>query len=404
MAPSDDRMHIFVIAGEPSGDVIGSRLMAALNGASSQGIRYSGVGGPQMSAQGLDSLFDYRQLAVMGLLEVLPKAPQLLRRIRDVANAIEQLRPDAIVSIDSPSFAFAVLRRLTTWAQPRIHYVAPQIWAWRPKRVNKFKKYLDHILALFPFEPPYFDAANMPCTFVSHPVLETVASAEEGRAFRARHGIGADALVLCALPGSRRNEVRKLSPVIVESITRLASRHPGLHIVIPTVSTVVDDVRVIASAGVPTTIVDNATDKSAAMAASDVAISASGTATLELACAGVPSVVIYKVARATGWLGPWLLNVKYASIVNILADREVLPEFLQWHCKPKSIVAAIDKMIENDDRRQEIIDAEAAVVRQLAVDGQTPSERAAQEVLRITREYHDRYSDQTSAKILETQQ
>ena len=107
---------------------------------------------------------------------------------------------------------------------------------------------------------------------------------------------------------------------------------------------------------------------------------------------------------ATGWLGPWLLNVKYASIVNILADREVLPEFLQWHCKPKSIVAAIDKMIENDDRRQEIIDAEAAVVRQLAVDGQTPSERAAQEVLRITREYHDRYSDQTSAKTLETQQ
>ncbi len=403
MAPSDDLLHIFVIAGEPSGDVIGGRLMAALNGDAKQGIRYSGVGGPQMSAQGLDSLFDYRQLAVMGLLEVLPKAPRLLRRVRDVANAVEQLRPDAIVSIDSPSFAFAVLRRLTTHAQPRIHYVAPQIWAWRPGRVNKFKKYVDHILALFPFEPAYFEAANMPCTFVSHPVLETVASPEEGRAFRARHSIGADALVLCALPGSRRTEVRKLIPVIVESITRLASRHPELHIVIPTVSTVVDEVQVIASAGLPTTIVDNAADKSAAMAACDVAISASGTATLELACAGVPGVVVYKVARATGWLGQWLVNVKYASIVNILAGREVLPEFLQWHCKPKSIVAAIDDLIDNDERRQEVIGAEAAVVRQLAVDGQTPSERAASEILRITREFKDRQSGPTSVKVLETQ-
>jgi lipid-A-disaccharide synthase len=403
MAPTDDRLHIFVIAGEPSGDVIGARLMAALNAATKQGTRYSGVGGPQMSAQGLNSLFDYRQLAIMGLLEVLPKAPQLLRRIRDVANAVEQLRPDAIVSIDSPSFAFAVLRRLTTRAQPRIHYVAPQIWAWRPGRVNKLKKYVDNILALFPFEPAHFEAADMPCTFVSHPVLETVASPEEGRAFRARHGIGADALVLCALPGSRRSEVHKLTPVIIESITRLASRHAGLHVVIPTVSTVVDDVQAIASSGVPTTIVDNAADKSAAMAACDVAISASGTATLELACAGVPGVVIYKVARATGWLGPWLLNVKYASIVNILAGREVLPEFLQWHCKPERIVAAIDDLIEHDERRQEVIDAEAAVVRQLAVDGRTPSERAAQEVLRITREFKDRQSGPKSAKVLETQ-
>jgi lipid-A-disaccharide synthase len=403
MAPSDDRLHIFVIAGEPSGDAIGGRLMAALSDATTPSIRYSGVGGPQMAAQGLESLFDYRQLAIMGLLEVLPKAPQLLRRIREVAKAIEQLRPDAIVSIDSPSFAFAVLRRLTKHDQPRIHYVAPQIWAWRPKRVNKIKKYVDHILALFPFEPAYFDAADLPCTFVSHPVIETVASPEEGRAFRAHHGIAADALVLCALPGSRRTEVRKLCPVIIESITRLASRHPGLHIVIPTVSTVVDDVRVIASAGVPTTIVDNAAEKSAAMAASDAAISASGTATLELACAGVPAVVIYKVARITGWLGPWLLNVKYASIVNILADREVLPEFLQWHCKPKKIVAAIDELIENDDRRREVIDAEAAAVRQLAVDGQTPSERAAHEVLRITREFQDRQSGPSSAKVLATQ-
>ena len=390
MATTGERLHVFIVAGEPSGDALGARLMAALNAATPQGTRYSGVGGPQMAAQGLDSQFDYRQLAVMGLLEVLPQAPRLLRRIRDVASAIESLHPDVIVTIDAPSFVFAVLRRLKTHTQPRIHYVAPQVWAWRPKRVNKLNKHVDHILALFPFEPAYFEAAGMPCTFVSHPVLENVATAEEGWAFRTRHGIAADALVLCALPGSRRTEVRKLKPVFVESIARLASRHKNLHVVIPTVSTVSKDVRSLTTAGVPTTIVENAADKSAAMAASDVAISASGTATLELACAGVPAVVVYKVAWVTGWLGRLLVNVEYASIVNIMAGREVLPEFLQEYCKPKKIVAAIDEMIENEDRRQKVIDAEAEVVSQLASDGQTPSERAAAATLRVVAEFEPR--------------
>lgn len=390
MATTDDRLHIFIIAGEPSGDALGARLMAALKRSARQELSFSGVGGPLMEAQGLDSLFDYRQLAVMGLLEVLPQAPRLLRRIRDVAKAIETLRPDAIVTIDAPSFAFAVLRRLKKHTQPRIHYVAPQVWAWRPKRVNKIKKYVDHILALFPFEPAYFDAAGMPCTFVSHPVLETVATAEEGQAFRARHGIAADALLLCALPGSRRTEVQKLKPVIVESIARLASRHKNLHVVIPTVSTVLEDVREIAPTGVPTTIVEGAADKSAAMVAADVAISASGTATLELACAGVPAVVIYKVALVTGWLGRLLVNVEHASIVNILAGREVLPEFLQGDCKPKKIVAAVEELIGNECRRRDVIDAEIAVVQQLAIDGQTPSERAAEEILRITGQFQSR--------------
>lgn len=389
MATSDDRLHVFIIVGEPSGDVLGARLIEALNRTSPQGIKYSGVGGPQMAAQGFQSLFDYRQLAVIGLLEVLPQAPRLLRRIRDVATAVETLQPDVIITIDAPSFGFAVLRRLKTHTQPRIHYVAPQVWAWRPNRVNKINKYVDHVLALFPFEPAYFEAA-MPCTFVGHPVLETIATAEEGQAFRRRHGIDADALVLCALPGSRRSEVQKLTPVMVDSISQLALRHQGLQVVIPTVSTVVDDVHAISIADVPITIVDNADEKSAAMAASNVAISASGTATLELACAHVPTVVIYKVAWITGMLGRWLVNVKYASIVNILADREVLPEFLQEYCTSESVVAAVDEMIVSEKRRLEIIDGEIDVVRRLAFKGQTPSEKAAEEVLRIMDNFQDR--------------
>lgn len=390
MAGSDDRLHIFIVAGEPSGDVLGARLMAALNHARPNRVRYSGVGGPQMAVQGLDSLFDYRQLAVMGLLEVLPQAPRLLRRIRDVARAIETEQPDAIITIDAPSFGFAVLKRLKSHNQPRIHYVAPQVWAWRPKRAGKIKKYVDHVLALLPFESPYFDAAGMPCTFVGHPILENVANAEDGIAFRARHGIADDALVLCALPGSRRNEVRKLKPVIADVIGRIAERHQNLHVVIPTVSTVAEDVRDLASTGVPTTITDDVDEKSAAMAASDAAIAASGTATLELVCANVPTVVIYKVALITGWLGRYLANVKYASIANILADRELLPEFLQEYCKPKDVAAALIEIIEDDLRRQEVIDGEIDVVRQLTFEGQAPSEKAADEVLRIIDEFNSR--------------
>jgi lipid-A-disaccharide synthase len=390
MANPDDRLHIFIVAGEPSGDVLGARLMAALNRVSPNRVKYSGVGGPRMAAEGLESLFDYRQLAVMGLLEVLPQAPRLLRRIRDVARAIEAAQPDAIITIDAPSFGFAVLKRLKTHNQPRIHYVAPQVWAWRPKRAGKIKKYVDHVLALLPFEAPYFDAAGMPCTFVGHPILENVASTADGKAFRARHGIGDDALVLCALPGSRRNEVRKLKPVMADVIGRIAARYQNLHVVIPTVSTVADDVRDLASIGVPTTITDNADEKSAAMAASDAAIAASGTATLELVCANVPTVVIYKVALITGWLGRYLTTVKYASIANILADRELLPEFLQEYCKPKDVAAALIEIIEDDTRRREVIDGEIDVVRQLAFEGQAPSEKAAQEVLRIIDEFKHR--------------
>jgi lipid-A-disaccharide synthase len=205
-----------------------------------------------------------------------------------------------------------------------------------------------------------------------------------------RHGIADDALVLCALPGSRRNEVRKLKPVIADVIGRVAARHQNLHVVIPTVSTVAGDVRDLASTGVPTTIIDNADEKSAAMAASDAAIAASGTATLELVCANVPTVVIYKVALITGWLGRYLTNVKYASIANILADRELLPEFLQEYCKPKDVTAALHELIEDGSRRQEVINGEIDVVRQLTIEGQAPSEKAAGEVLRIINGFNSR--------------
>ncbi|MBT3401177.1 MAG: lipid-A-disaccharide synthase, partial [Rhodospirillaceae bacterium] len=220
-----DGLHVYVIAGEPSGDVIGARLIEALTAAVGPDLRVSGVGGPEMEAAGLKSLFAYGELAIMGLFEVLPSVPRLLRRMRLVAKDIERLKPDVIVTIDSPGFVFGGIRRLRSRDCPRVHYVAPTIWAWRAGRVRKFHKHFDHLLALFPFEPPLFDAAGLASTFVGHPVAEGNVDAGDGAAFRKRHGIAPDATVLCVLPGSRRGEVSRLLPIARETLARVMPDH-----------------------------------------------------------------------------------------------------------------------------------------------------------------------------------
>ena len=387
MSTLDQQLSVFLIVGEPSGDLLGARLIESLNRMSEQPISYSGVGGPLMQSVGFKSLFDYRDLAVMGFLEVLPHIYKLLKKINLVKEEIENINPDVIISIDSPGFCFRVLKNLSTHDKPRIHYVAPQIWAWRENRVYKYKKYIDHVLALFPFEPPYFNNAGLPCTFVSHPVIESTATEEEGRSFRIRNSIDSNDLVICALPGSRRSEVKRLMPVIVNTVNQLSIKHKKIHVIIPTVSTVVNDVRKLANFNTNITVIDDNLEKYSAFAASDIAIASSGTVTLELACALVPSVVIYKVSPITGFIARFLVKVKYASIVNILGKHEVFPEFLQSNCKATNIVASLNKIIDDNVFRKKIIDAEKTVVKLLKTPNESPSDIATKTVLNIIQDY-----------------
>ncbi|MCH7943952.1 MAG: lipid-A-disaccharide synthase, partial [Proteobacteria bacterium] len=221
-----------MIAGEPSGDVLGGRLMAALKTArKSSGdapLTFAGVGGERMIAQGLESLFDMRDLSVMGYLEVVPKIPGLLARIRETVDAVRSLRPDAVITIDSPDFNFRVARKLKGLGIPIIHYVAPQVWAHRPGRAAKVADFLDHILALLPFEPPLFEAHGLPCTYVGHAIVEEGADGGDGPAFRRRHGIAADAPLIAALPGSRPGEVSRHLPIFGAALGKLAGGGPGL--------------------------------------------------------------------------------------------------------------------------------------------------------------------------------
>ncbi len=209
---------IFLIAGEPSGDMLGARLMAALKRQSAGTLRFAGVGGERMAGEGLDSLFPMEELSLFGWAEVLPHAAAIFRRVLQCVEAVAAMQPVAVVTIDVPGFAFRVAQRVKPPRPLRIHLVAPTVWAYRPGRARKIAAFLDHLLVLLPYEPPYFEAVGLPCSFVGHPIVEEGADQGNGPAFRDRHGIGRDVTVLCVLPGSRHGETARLRPIFRETV------------------------------------------------------------------------------------------------------------------------------------------------------------------------------------------
>ena len=372
--------HIMILAGEPSGDILGARLMAALEERTNGTARISGVGGEAMAAHGLSSMVPMDELSVMGLFEIAPRIPRLLRRIRQVAEAVKRSPPDALVTIDSPGFNFRVASRLAGREFPLIHYVAPQVWAWRPGRARTIAKYVDHLLLVLPFEAPYFETVGLPTTFVGHPITET--GIGDGTAFRRRNDIAPEATVVAVLPGSRRSETSRLLGVFRETVERLSARIPGLRIVLPTVAGVAGQVTAAAARwpGLPVVVRDRA-DKADAFAASDIALTASGSAVLELAVAGVPMVVGYRVNPLTMVLARHLVQIDRISLFNLVADRRVVPEYLQDDCRPDILAAAVEKIIVDGVVRAEQMEAAREVTRRLGIDGARPSQRAADVIL-----------------------
>ena len=374
---------IFLIAGEPSGDLLGARLMAALKTQSSGRIRFAGVGGPGMTAQGLDSLVPIAELSVMGLLEVLPHLPRILGHIRRTAEAARRLRPAALVTIDSPNFTLEVAKRLAGEAFPKVHYVAPSVWAWKPWRAKRIARTIDHLLALLPFEPPYFERHGLATTFVGHPALEAPRG-EDPAAFRRSQGIPEDAPVLCVLPGSRRGEIRRLLPIFRETLERLAPGVPGLRALVPSVPSVADEVAAAAASWpVPAVVLRAPADKYKAFAASDAALAASGTVAVELAVAGVPAVIAYRVAPLTAFFARRLIKVRFASLPNLLLDREVQPEFIQENCTPEKLTAALEQLLGDPHARTAQKQGAAAAVAKLSSGKEEPSTRAARRILEL---------------------
>jgi lipid-A-disaccharide synthase len=377
---------VFLIAGEVSGDLLGARLMAALKERTGGAVRFAGIGGPRMEAEGLESLFPLSDLAVMGLAEILPRLPLLLRRISEAVAEVRRLRPDAVVTIDAPDFSFRVGRRLAGQGIPLVHYVAPTVWAWRPGRARKVAAFLDHLLALLPFEPPYFESEGLPSTFVGHPVVEGGAGHGDGARFRVAHGIGPDDPVLCVLPGSRQGEVTRLLPVFEEAVRGLARRHPALTVVVPTVGPVRRRVaEAVRSWPVRTIVLDGDREKFDAMDAATAALAASGTVALELALSGLPAVIAYRVSPLTAALARRLIRVRYVNLVNLMLGRMLVPELIQDDCTSDRLATEVDRLLSEPEARRAQVEGVAEVARWLGRGGQAPGERAADVVLDVIR-------------------
>ncbi|MCA0273746.1 MAG: lipid-A-disaccharide synthase [Proteobacteria bacterium] len=377
-------MKLFLIAGEASGDALGAALMAGLKSLA-PGVEFHGVGGPKMAAEGLQSLFPMEELSVMGLIEILPKYLDLKRRLKETAEAVLKLKPDALITIDSPDFCLRVAR-LVREVNPRqrtIHYVAPTVWAWRPGRAAKMALVIDHVLALFPFEPPYMEAAGMTCDFVGHPVVaETRAAPAEAEAFRETHSIGPRQPVLLCLPGSRRGEVTRLAPRFEEAIARLRDRVPDLRVVLPTVRGVAGVVRDLAARWkVAPLVVETPEDKARAFAAADLALAASGTVSLELAANRVPMVIAHDFNRLTWWMMKRAALIDTVTLVNIVSDTRAVPEYLGPACQPGPISHALMALIDDKDARERQFAAMETTMERLGAGGEAPGLRAARSVL-----------------------
>ncbi len=381
-------MRVFVIAGELSGDKLGGALMAGLKALRPE-VSFDGVGGPMMQDQGLVSRFDMNELSVMGIAEILPKYRHFKMRIRQMADAIVAANSDVLITIDSPDFSLRVAKQVKASSNIRcVHYVAPTVWAWRPKRAAKMAKVIDHVLALFPFEPPYMHAEGMDCDFVGHPVMsEPVVTQEQSKAFRAEHGLSTADPLLLVLPGSRRGEVSRLGPVLGDTLAQLAPQYSNLQVVLPAAAPVVDMVKELTSSWVvkplildPRTLALDAAmaQKRCAFAAADFALAVSGTVALELAAARTPMVSIFDM----GWISRQIIKrmviTDTGNLINLVSDTRHVPEFVAERCRPELIADGLIELMKDPSAQRA---AMADTMEKLGQGGEAPGLRAAKAVL-----------------------
>jgi len=374
---------IFVVSGEASGDNLAGRLMGALEAQTEGRVRFAGIGGPMSAAHGLESLFPMHDLSVIGLAEVIPHLPRLIKRLNQTAAAARELKPDIIVTVDSPGFCLRLAHKMRGSGIPIVHYVAPQLWAWRPGRARELAQRVDHLMALLPFEVPFFANYGIPCTYVGHSAIESGAMRGDGKAFRERHGLPADAPVLCVVPGSRTSEVRRILPIFGQALRRLIGTNPNLRVVIPVAAAVAGEVDTLTKDWpLPVLQIADADERFDAFAACDAAMTKSGTVTLELALAQVPMVVAYRVTATTAFLVRRMgVNVEHASLVNLLVGHTVVPELIQEDCTADRIAAEVDELLRSEEAREAQREGFREVIAILGDPNPPPSERAAKVVL-----------------------
>ncbi len=376
---------IFLVAGEESGDRLGAALIAAIKRATEGQARFFGIGGAHMAAEGVASPFPLGDLAIMGLTAIAGRLPKIFRRIHETAAAVAAAKPDVLVIIDSPEFTHRVARRVRRLAPsiPIVDYVCPSVWAWRPGRARAMRPYVDHVLALLPFEPEVMRRlGGPPCAFVGHPLGEQVGRLRPNGQEAERRC--ADPPLLLVLPGSRAGEIQRMAPVFGEAVGLIAKRKSPLDVVVPAVSHLADRVReAVASWPVPVRVVTDSGAKDAAFRTARAALTKSGTSTLELALAGVPMVAAYRVPLIEEIVARLLIKTPSVILANLVLGEDIVPEVLQRDCKADRLSAAVLPLLDDSPQRRLQIKAFTGLDASMQLDGAPPSERAAHAVLKF---------------------
>ena len=363
-------MKLYVIAGEASGDLLGAKLIRALKAKTP--LEVYGLGGLQMEAEGVKSLFPMSDISLFGITEIIPHIPLIFRRIRETIADIERIKPDAVITIDVPGFTFRVAERLRKKGNNTslIHYVAPTVWAYKPERAERMAEWYDLLLLLLPFEPPYFDKVGLKNVFIGHPLVEDRVQGSEVRSQGS----------LLVLPGSRRGELKRHLPIFEKTLQKLE----GItSVTIPTLPHLKDTI--IAATknwAVPVRVITEKNERLEAFQTADVALTKSGTVALELALYNVPMIVTYKINPLSAWMLRRMIKIQYANLVNLLLNRMAIPELLQENCAPEPLAAAITSLMHDEKARAEQQKAMKQALQMLGLnESPTPSEKAANAIV-----------------------
>lgn len=374
-------VKIYIIAGEPSGDYIGSLIMQNL---STNNISFFGIGGPLMSNVGLKTLFPMGEISLMGFIEILPHILKLKRLINQTVRDVINQNPDMLITIDSPGFTYRIAKKVRRLKQDLkiLHIVAPSVWAYKPGRALKYAKIYDHLFTLLPFEPPYFEKVGLKATYIGHPILEQEFNLDK-ILLRMKLGISQESKIICVTPGSRKGEIKKHMPIFASALKIIAKQYKNLEVIF--VLTTIEYEYLIKP------FLENcnfnfkfSTDRLMSFAVANVALAKSGTNTLEIAAACTPMVVAYKINYFSFLIVKALIKIRYASLINIIAGKEIIPEFLQTNCQDQKIADAILELLSNPKTANEQTKQSQEILKEIGFKSSLkPSQIAANKILEL---------------------